>query len=320
MRRIADPLIRAAAVNPAMVKVYVVDDRDAERLRRRRAEHLPQHRAADRARHHRRAARGHRPRARPHHRRAPDPARPGDGRGARHRRDRHARRGGGGGRRRARGQRRHRRRHRARRRSAARWPTAAPRRRPPTRPACATSRRPAATRGRCSTCSSGSARHEALTGRYADPYAQNHPMWSDRIAMLEERVAALPPGDASVGRGRLLARADGGEARRLPRQPGADAAPLPRGRRLRRRGAGPGDRLAPTSGPRRGPTRRSARCIAARPEDAWLHDLEAQFRLEAGDAAGAAALWRQAVALGAARAADPRRPRPGAAQHRRRRG
>ena len=37
--------------------------------------------------------------------------------------------------------------------------------------------------------------------------------------------------------------------------------------------------------------------VEARPDDAFLLDLEAHFRLEAGDAAGAAETWRAAVAL-----------------------
>ena len=65
---------------PATVQLYIVEDREPERLRRRRPEHLHQHRAADRARAARPAPRGDRPRARPHHRRPPDAPRPGAGR------------------------------------------------------------------------------------------------------------------------------------------------------------------------------------------------------------------------------------------------
>ena len=140
-------------------------------------------------------------------------------------------------------------------------------------------------------------RREAMTGRYADPYAQNHPMWTDRIAMLEERVAALPPGDPpsdddAYWHARMVAKLDGfidspaQTLRRYPEADASDAAALARAIAWHRR-----------PDPRRGPTRRCGALIAARPDDAWLHDLEAQFRLEAGDAAGAAALWRQAVAL-----------------------
>ena len=80
---------------------------------------------------------------------------------------------------------------------------------------------------------------EALTAATSDPYAQNHPLWSDRIALIEDRVAKLRPGEPPDRRGRLLARPHGGEARRLPREPGPDLAPLPRRRRLRARRASP---------------------------------------------------------------------------------
>ena len=144
LERIAGPLFRAAGMNPATVRHLHRRGPRAERLRRRRPEHLRPHRPPDRARDHRPGPRRHRPRARPHHRRPPDPPRPGAAGRPRHRRDRHARR----------------RRRRAsaarprpaspsppapaRRRTAARSPTAAPRRRAPTRPACATSPPPAA--------------------------------------------------------------------------------------------------------------------------------------------------------------------------------
>ena len=51
LERIADPLFRAAGVNPATVQDLHRQRPRPERLRRRRAEHLPPHRAADRARH-----------------------------------------------------------------------------------------------------------------------------------------------------------------------------------------------------------------------------------------------------------------------------
>ena len=33
-----------------------------------------------------------------------------------------------------------------------------------------------------------------LGGGYADPYVQNHPLWSERIALIEDRIAKMPPG------------------------------------------------------------------------------------------------------------------------------
>ena len=146
-------------------------------------------------------------------------------------------------------ERRHRHRHRRRRRTAARWPTAAPRRRAPTRRACATSRRRAAIPQAMLEVLGHFRGQEALVGAYADPYAQNHPLWSERIALIEDRVGEAAAGRPALGRGRLLARADGREARRLPRQPGADAAQVSRRRRLGGGAAGARHRLAPPPGP-----------------------------------------------------------------------
>ena len=129
----------------------------AERLRRRRAEHLHQHRDDDRGSDRRPAPRGDRPRARPSHRRAPDPARRGAAGRAGHRRHRDARRARRRGGRRAGGERSPSPPEPRRWRSGARSPTAAATRRAPTRRACATSPRRAATRRRCSTCSTISA-------------------------------------------------------------------------------------------------------------------------------------------------------------------
>ena len=61
VRRIADPLMRAAAVSPAMVKVYVVNDSTPNAFVAGGQNIFLQHRAADRARHHRRVARRDRP-------------------------------------------------------------------------------------------------------------------------------------------------------------------------------------------------------------------------------------------------------------------
>ena len=108
---------------------------------------------------------------------------------------------------------------------------------------------------------------EALTGRYADPYAQNHPMWSERLAMLEDRVAKMRRGARPRAEDVYWYAPHGGEARRLPRQPGADPAPLSRERQLRGRDPRPRRRLAPPPGrrPRRRRGRRPDRGPAGRP-------------------------------------------------------
>jgi predicted Zn-dependent protease len=144
-------------------------------------------------------------------------------------------------------------------------------------------------------------RMEAMTGRFADPYALSHPMWSERIGMLEERVAALPPGagpsaEDAYWHARMVAKLTGfldSPAETLRRHAEADtsdAAALGRAIAWHRR----------PDPPRAGAA--MGALLAARPDDAWLHDLDAQFRLETGDAAGAAAAWRRAVAL------EPREP------------
>ena len=131
--------------------------RRAERLRRRRPEHLRPYRPPDRARLDRPDPCGPRARARPHHRRPPQPARAVAARRARHRCDRHARRRRRRGRRQPGGRASPSPWAPARRRSARRSRTAGPRRRAPTRPACATWRPRAATRRRSSRCSTISA-------------------------------------------------------------------------------------------------------------------------------------------------------------------
>jgi predicted Zn-dependent protease len=143
-------------------------------------------------------------------------------------------------------------------------------------------------------------RMEAMTGRFSDPYALSHPMWSERIGMLEERVAALPAGagpsaEDQYWHARMVAKLAGfleSPAETLRRYPEAtsDAAALGRAIAWHRR-PDP-DKAGAAMGA----------LAAARPDDAFLIDLEAQFRLESGDAAGAAAAWRRAVAL------SPREP------------
>lgn len=137
---------------------------------------------------------------------------------------------------------------------------------------------------------------EALTGRYADAYAQNHPMWSERLAMLEDRVAKMPagrpPSDEDVyWYGRMVAKLHGfldspaQTFRRYPDGDGAEAAILARAVAWHRR---PDDARARAE---------VARLIADRPDDPYYHELAGQFLLEAGQAAAAADAYRAAVAL-----------------------
>ena len=159
--------------------------------------------------------------------------------------------------------------------------------------------------------------------------------------MIEDRVARMRAGRPGLRRGRLLVRPHGGEARRLPRQPGADPAPLSRERRLRgrRRSPAPSPGTAAPTTP--APSPRSTRLIAARPDDPYYHELAGQFLLEAGTRGrGGRRPTAQAVALApkeplilgglgrallntgddaATIAGGPRRPRPLGGDGRRRR-
>lgn len=137
---------------------------------------------------------------------------------------------------------------------------------------------------------------EALTGRYADPYAQNHPMWSERLAMLEDRVAKMPEGrppseEEVYWYGRMVAKLHGfldspaQTLRRHPESDGSEAATLARAVAWHRR---PDDARARAE---------VARLVAARPDDPYYHELAGQFLLEAGRAEAAAEAYRDAVAL-----------------------
>ena len=55
---------------------------------------------------------------------------------------------------------------------------------------------------------------EMLSAWNMDPYARDHPMWSERMALIEERVAAMepgrPPSDADAyWHRRMVAKLDG---------------------------------------------------------------------------------------------------------------
>ncbi len=137
---------------------------------------------------------------------------------------------------------------------------------------------------------------EALLGNYADPYAQNHPLWSDRIALIEDRVAKMPPGEppdaeTTYWHARMVAKLDAflaSPAQTLRRYPPSDASEPAQ--------------LARAVAWHRRPDPTKARAaidelIAARPDDPYYLELKGQFLLEAGQAAEAADAYRQAVAL-----------------------
>ena len=229
--------------------------RRAECLRRRRPEHLRPYRPPDRARLDRPDPCGSRARARTHHRRSPQPARAVAARRARHRRDRHDRRRRRRGRRQPGGRGRHRHGHRPG--GAAHGARAQPGRggeRRPGRPALPGSRgqRPGGDpRGARSFPRAGRADRRLCRSLRAEPSALERPHRDDRGSRRQDAE-----GRRAVGRGRILACADGGEADRFPREPGPDLAPVSAGGRLRGRPPRPHRRLAPAAGPRASHRRR----------------------------------------------------------------
>jgi predicted Zn-dependent protease len=137
---------------------------------------------------------------------------------------------------------------------------------------------------------------EALLGRYADPYAQSHPLWSERIALIEDRVAKMPKGrppdpDDAYWHARMVAKlgafldSPAQTFRHYPTSDTSEAADLARAIAWHRRPD---------------PAKASAAIdalIAARPDDAYYLDLKGQFLLESGNAAQAADAYRRAVEL-----------------------
>jgi predicted Zn-dependent protease len=137
---------------------------------------------------------------------------------------------------------------------------------------------------------------EALHVGRQDPYARTHPMWSERISLLERGVAALPPGgsppeeDAYWHR-RMVAKLDGfldAPGRTISRYPeGDDSQPAMLARAVAyhrlpdiQRSTAAADML-----------------IAARPDDPYYHELRGQFLLESGRAGPAVESYRRAVEL-----------------------
>jgi predicted Zn-dependent protease len=135
-----------------------------------------------------------------------------------------------------------------------------------------------------------------LSGGNVDAYALSHPMWSERMALIEDRVAKLPKGTAPAAEDaywhrRMVAKLDaflGSPAQTLRKYPegdGSEAAALARAIAWHRR---------PEPG-RAGAAMREL--LAARPDDPWYLELEGQFLLESGRAAAAADAYRRAAAL-----------------------
>lgn len=132
--------------------------------------------------------------------------------------------------------------------------------------------------------------------RTSNSYARTHPLWSERIALLEERIAALPPGrppdpEDVYWHARMVAKLEGFQKtpaqvlRDYPESDGSEAALLARAVAAHRR-PDPAAAVAAADG-----------LIALRPDDPYYHELRGQFLLESGRAAPAVDAYRQAVAL-----------------------
>jgi predicted Zn-dependent protease len=137
---------------------------------------------------------------------------------------------------------------------------------------------------------------EALLSSTQDAYARTHPLWSERIALVEARIAAMPPPpppdpEDAYWHARMVAKFEGfldSPRQTLRAYPAADASEAAA--------------LARAIAFHRAPDVARAQAaidalIAARPDDPYYHELKGQFLLEAGRAAPAAAAYRRAVAL-----------------------
>ncbi|WP_299132700.1 M48 family metalloprotease [uncultured Amaricoccus sp.] len=135
---------------------------------------------------------------------------------------------------------------------------------------------------------------EALMPSQMDPYARTHPLWGDRVAMLEERVATLPKGtppseEEVYWHKRMVAKLEGflkAPAQTLKTYPPSDTSETAA--------------LARAIAYHRQPdvargTRQMEALLASRPDDPFYLELKGQFLLESGDAAGAVAAYRRAV-------------------------
>ena len=136
---------------------------------------------------------------------------------------------------------------------------------------------------------------DALRLSRMDPYLRTHPVWSERIALIEERASTLRRGDGPMPEdvywhARMVAKLDGflDEPRRTLRKSpahGSETATLAR--------AVANHRLPDVSSS----LVLVDALIAKRPEDAFYHELKGQFLLESGRAGPAAASYRRAVEL-----------------------
>ena len=136
---------------------------------------------------------------------------------------------------------------------------------------------------------------DILSGSRRDPYVLTHPLWTQRLRLVEDRVANAPRGQAlspqdAYWHARMVAKFDGfiGNPSRTLRKYRDDRTEIGGVARAVAYHRIPDIRraLASVDG-----------LIRARPNDPFYRELKGQFLIENGDAAGAAAAYRQAVAL-----------------------
>lgn len=138
---------------------------------------------------------------------------------------------------------------------------------------------------------------ELLSVQNIDPYAQTHPLSSERISRLRGYVAAYRPKDSAqapdIGYwyGRAVAKFRGfldtpkTTLKRYPSSDDSDAALLARAIAYHRL-PDPAKAIASID-----------RLIGMRPDDAFYHELKGQFLLESGKAAPAVTAYRKAAGL-----------------------
>lgn len=130
----------------------------------------------------------------------------------------------------------------------------------------------------------------------ADPYLRSHPLWSERISLIEENVRELPEGrppslDDVYWHGRMIAKLEGflnppqETLRRYPADMRTEPAMIARAIAYHRfpdtaRAMAGVDEL-----------------IEIQPDDPYYRELKGQFLLETGKAEEAAAAYREAVEL-----------------------
>ncbi len=138
--------------------------------------------------------------------------------------------------------------------------------------------------------------NEGLTGGQRGSYTMTHPLWSERLALIEEKVRELPKRseidpETAYWHSRMVAKLDGfldaprDTLRRYPESDGSEPARLARAVALHRL-PDPAAALAEVEA-----------LIALRPDDAYYQELKGQFLLEIGRAAPAAEAYRRAANL-----------------------